>query len=249
MKKVSIVIPAKNEENRIGNTLDAILKLDYPDFEVIVVDNGSTDKTMDVVRNHPKVILLSQPLKGVQNVREMGRKHAKGEMIACLDADCVPHPDWLTQGVKYFDDEKVVAVSGPYDYYDSGAAFRFMTTFWQKYIYTSLHIFVHHILHHGAVFIFGNAMIRASALEKIGGYDTTIQFYGDDTDTAKRLSAVGKLLFKPALTIDSSSRRFKEQGILDVLWKYFINYFWVLIAGHPYTKKPLDAELRIKASK
>jgi glycosyltransferase involved in cell wall biosynthesis len=248
MKKVSIVIPAKNEELRIGDTLESVLALDYPDFEVIVVDNGSTDRTMEVVRNYPKVILLSQPLKGVQNVREMGRQHAKGEIIGCLDADCMPHKDWLTKGVKYFENEKIVAVSAPYDYYDSGPMFRAITTFWQNYIYTSLHFFVHHILHHGAVFIFGNALIRASALEKIGGYDTSIQFYGDDTDTAKRLSAVGKLLFKPSLTIASSSRRFKEQGISDVLWKYFINYFWVLIAGHPYTKKPLDAELRMKKS-
>lgn len=246
MKKVSIIIPAKNEEARIGETLRAILAIDYPNFEVIVVDNASTDRTVAVVKEFPTVILLHENRKGVQNVRETGRKHATGEIIGCLDADCIPDKNWIRKGVAYFEDEKIVAVSGPYDYYDSGSLFRAITTFWQKYVYTSLHFVVHRIFHYGAVFIFGNAMIRANALEKIGGYDTSIQFYGDDTDTAKRLSAVGNLLFKSDFTTRSSSRRFSEQGVVDVLWKYFINYFWVLFSGHPYSKKLPDAELRIK---
>jgi glycosyltransferase involved in cell wall biosynthesis len=126
--KVSVVIPAYNEENWVGKTLEAVLKVDYPDFEVIVVDNASIDKTSEVVETYvkkdPRVKLVHQPKKGLLNAREAGRLEATGDIIAQLDADCLPAPDWISKAVKYFDDENIVGVSGPYRLYDATPAMR-----------------------------------------------------------------------------------------------------------------------------
>ena len=234
--KISIVIPAYNEASKIEKTLEAVCAQDYPHYEVIVVDNNSSDNTSGIARRFKDVKVLLEERAGVQFARECGRRAATGEFIACLDADCMPPSNWLSDAVRYFKNDRIVAVSGPYNYYDSGSLFRFVTLVWQKIVYVAMHFVIQNIFGYAAVFIFGNAVIRASALNKIGGYDTSIRFYGDDTDTAKRLTTVGRVLFKPGLVVNSSSRRFANQGVVDVLWHYFINFVWVIIFKRPFEK-------------
>jgi glycosyltransferase involved in cell wall biosynthesis len=220
MKKVSIIIPAHNEEKYIGKTIEAVQKIDYPDFEIIVVDNNSTDRTTEIAKSYPGVKVLFEPNKGTQWTRERGRKEATGEIIGNLDADCIPHKDWLKVGVKYFDDPRVVTVTGPYNYHDASPSFRFITLHFQRFIY-KLTNFVLHMTGQGGVLVGGNCLLRHETLKKIGGYDTSITFYGDDTDTVKRMTKYGKAVFSNDMIIDSSARRFKNLGITRVLWNYF----------------------------
>jgi peptidoglycan/xylan/chitin deacetylase (PgdA/CDA1 family) len=70
-------------------------------------------------------------------------------------------------------------------------------------------------------------------LEKIGGFNRRIKFYGEDTDIAKRVSRAGKVAFIDNLYIMTSARRFIQQGILKTVFIYFINYFSVLLFNHP----------------
>src|SRR3990167_5374338 len=107
--KVSVVIPAYNEEKWIGQTLEAILEQDYQDFEVIVVDNASTDKTSDIVKlfKDARITLINEPKKGILYAREAGRKIATGDILAQLDADCLTKKDWISNAVKKFENEKV----------------------------------------------------------------------------------------------------------------------------------------------
>lgn len=224
--KISIIIPAHNEESSIEATLKAALSQDYPDFEVILVDNNCIDKTAEIAKSMG-VKVFSEKNKGTQWARERGRKEATGEVIANIDADCLPDPDWLKSGVKYFSSPDVVSVGGPYDYYDAKLGFRKFSLFFQKNIYSSFNILMQ-FFHRGAVSIGGNVFFRAKTLEKIGGYDTSFVFYGDDTDTAKRISKEGEVIFDRNLIVKSSARRLKTQGSLKTSIIYIYHFFKII---------------------
>jgi len=80
----------------------------------------------------------------------------------------------------------------------------------------------------------GNLFVRAEALKTIGGYNTAIAFYGDDTDTGNRLVSLGKVIYKNDVVVKSSARRFRQLGALATLWHYIINYIWVIIFKKPF---------------
>lgn len=116
---ISIVFATYNAEKIAHRTLDSLAKLKYPNYEVIVVDNGSPDKTRKVIRDfiktHPKVSirLVSKRLnvgKGAA-INYGVKNYAKGEFIMMLDDDSVLHPMALRNVVRYFDDPKVVGVA------------------------------------------------------------------------------------------------------------------------------------------
>jgi glycosyltransferase involved in cell wall biosynthesis len=232
--KFSVIIPAYNEEQYIEKALQAILAQDYPDFEVIVVDNNSTDKTYEVANDFAEklqssgklnvpIIVIKESQIGIMAACERGRSVAKGDVIARLDADCLPDRDWLVKAAKLFTNEKVVAVSGPYDFYDASRAFRVISDSHQRYLYSPVNIILQ-LLHMGAMTIGGNSMFRAVALEEIGGFDKTITFYGDDTNIARRIAKIGKVVFNRDLTMRTSARRFKKEGTIRTQSRY-VYYF------------------------
>lgn len=235
--RVSVIIPAHNEAGYIRETLEAILNQDYAgEFEVIVVDNASNDNTSEMVQKFGSVKLLREERKGVQFARECGRKEAQGEILAYTDSATIPSRDWLRKGVAHFSHPAVAGVSGPIFYHDLRRATRFITSWTQKIFYKGAHFLVHDVFRRGAVMMGGNSFIRAKALEEISGFDTTIVFYGDDTDTARRLSKVGKILFRNDLVMTSYARRFKRQGLVKTFTIYLINFFWVLIFKKPFSR-------------
>jgi glycosyltransferase involved in cell wall biosynthesis len=229
--KVSVVIPAHNEQLYIGKALRALLAQDYPDFEVIVVSNNSTDMTEKIAGEFP-VTVLNEPRKGTMWACECGRLAAKGEIIVRMDADCVPDPDWLSKGAAHFRDPRVSAATGPYLYYDANIVFCSVASFIERYIYSVVHGILD-LFHAGAIMFGGNSFMRASALEKIGGFDTSITFYGDDTDVAKRMSAVGSVYYDKSLTIKSSARRFHSQGTLNLCFLYLKNFLKIIFKKSP----------------
>jgi hypothetical protein len=77
-------------------------------------------------------------------------------------------------------------------------------------------------------------------MEKIGGYDTTIEFYGEDTDIAKRIFKVGEVKWTFDLPMYTSGRRLRKEGIITMGLKYAINYLWPIIFGRPFTTKYKD---------
>jgi len=233
--KVSIVIPAYNEEKYIEKTLAAALAQDYYNFEVIVVDNNSTDKTAEIVRKFPEARLVQEKNQGLTWARERGRLEAKGSIIANLDADCIPPKDWVRKSVKYFENKKVVAVTGPYSYYDGKLYFRVSSKLTQKLIYSLVHLILHDLFRKGTVMIGGNNFVRVEALQAIGGFNTKIKFYGEDTDLGKRLLKVGKIKYLNEIAIPSSARRFKNKGVVNIFFKYVINHFWMTFLGRPFS--------------
>lgn len=112
---VSIVIPAFNEEKYIEQSLCAVRQLDYPKdrLEIIVVDNGSTDATVKIANRYADKVLVCPGVR-VGAVRNMGVRHARGEIIAFIDSDCVPDAGWLKKSLEYMKVNSCDAVGGIY---------------------------------------------------------------------------------------------------------------------------------------
>jgi GT2 family glycosyltransferase len=81
------------------------------------------------------------------------------------------------------------------------------------------------LINKGATLIGGNNFIRSDILKKTGGYNTDLTFYGEDTDTAKRVSAHGKVIFSPKVVMKTSARRFKSEGTFNLMFKYWFHFF------------------------
>jgi cellulose synthase/poly-beta-1,6-N-acetylglucosamine synthase-like glycosyltransferase len=240
---LSFSIPAHNEEDRIGGCLEAIRReaaVAGVAVEIVVVNNASTDKTAEVAGRIPGVKVVREDRKGLLFARERGAKETTGELIANIDADTKLTPDWIKKVLKAFeDDPDLVGYSGPFIYYDLPWVSRVATRLWYI-IGHSFHVIWRIFTGREAMLQGGNFVLRRSALEKIGGFDTTISFYGEDTDIAKRMSKVGKVRFSFNLPILASGRRMAKDGVFITGWRYAINHFWVLAFDQPYTKEYSD---------
>jgi glycosyltransferase involved in cell wall biosynthesis len=104
MKKISIIIPAKNEAGYIEKCLDSISKLNYPKelYEVILADNGSSDRTVSIAEPYLDKIVVLPDKQTISAVRNGGVTEASGEILVFIDADCTVAPDWLNCAEKYF---------------------------------------------------------------------------------------------------------------------------------------------------
>ena len=110
---VSIIVPAYNEEENIAETIEGLLAMDYPEFEIIVVDDGSTDRTYEIAKRYegPRVKVFKKPNGGKASALNFGMKHVRYDFVACMDADSVPARDALRELMKFFSDERVGAVT------------------------------------------------------------------------------------------------------------------------------------------
>ena len=237
--RLSFVIPAYNEEAYLPACLDAIF-LQIKDVpggaEVIVVNNASTDKTREVALRYPGVKLVDEPQKGLTFARQAGFKACTGELIANVDSDSRLTPGWVDTVLEAFDtQEKLVAISGPLVYYDLQPSQRFSVQifYWVAFM---IYVLNRYILRAGSMVQGGNFVLKRSGLEAIGGFDTTISFYGEDTDIARRMNRVGKVEFTLKLKMFSSARRLKQEGMLTIAWRYTINYFWTTFRKKPFTE-------------
>ena len=229
---VSLVIPAYNEEKYIGKCLDSVISSGSKFFEIVVIDNGSTDKTREVVESYRNVRIITEEKKGVMFARQRGVDETSGEIIAFIDADTIMLSGWYEQIVKRFSEDLIlVSLSGPYIYED--------VSLWSKILiwifYYLIALPVYFIL--GYTAIFGNFAIRRSVLNKMGGLNTDIVFYGDDTDTVQRAHKFGKTVFSMDFNIKTSSRRFEQEGIVFTAWRYMINFVHIVLFKKPHNNK------------
>ena len=223
--KVSVVIPAYNEEKYIEKTLQAVLAQDYPNFEVIVVDNGSTDRTSEIVKKYlnPKLKIVEEPSIGITFARQRGLVESTGEIVAQLDADCIPEPWWISRGVNFLiKKDNAVSISGPYVFYDYGKI-RKNILFILSVIFQNAYNIFGKLFGFGGFILGGNTLIKIDLLKKSGGYDTKIKFYGEDTDVGNRISKFGKTYYSRKMYCKSSARRFIRIGFLKMLFLYCRN--------------------------
>jgi GT2 family glycosyltransferase len=110
--RISVVVCSYNGSRTIRDTLEGLKKVRYPDFEVIVVDDGSTDSTASIAAEYD-VKLIRTPNRGLSSARNTGWQAATGEIVAYTDDDAYPDPDWLTYLAEGFRSGEYVAIGGP----------------------------------------------------------------------------------------------------------------------------------------
>ncbi|UCE28799.1 MAG: glycosyltransferase family 2 protein [Candidatus Bathyarchaeota archaeon] len=112
---VTVIVPAYNEEITIGKTIDALLGLSYVNKEIIIVDDGSTDRTFEVAKKYAKsdsTRVVTKPNGGKWDALNTGIKLAKGEFIICIDADTLLDPNAIQNLIRHFGDPDIAAVAG-----------------------------------------------------------------------------------------------------------------------------------------
>jgi glycosyltransferase involved in cell wall biosynthesis len=240
---LSFVIPAYNEECYLAACIDAIILqtrgLEHI-TEIIVVNNASTDGTREVALRYPQVKLVDEPRKGLTHARQAGFLATTGALVANVDADSRLTPGWVDRVLAAFRaNSELAAFSGPLVYYDLASHQRlavhvFYLTAWMTYVTNR------YILRVGSMVQGGNFVVSRAALERIGGFNLAITFYGEDTDIARRLHDVGDVLFTFDLKMFSSARRLKHEGMFTMAARYSINYFWTTFLKRPYTHEHID---------
>ncbi len=241
--KISFVIPAYNEENYIVDCLKTLvlrIKNSGISAEIIVVNNASTDQTKQMAFQFPKVQVLDETRKGLSRARQAGYKASSGDLIANVDADTRLPEGWIETVIAEFSkNKKLVALSGPQVFYDVPKRVHYWTRVF--YMFTFLGYFLNRFVFHTSSFLQGgNFVIRRSALKKIGGYNEEFDFYGEDADIAHRLHKVGQVKFTLKFPIFASGRRILAEGKFTMAFRYFLNYFWTIFLGRPYTQQSLD---------
>lgn len=241
--RLSFVIPAYNEASYLGACLESIIgeiERSAHDAEIVVVNNASTDETKAVALSHPDVVVVDEPRKGIVWARDAGYRAAKGDLIANIDADNLLPTGWLDKVFSEFSrNPKMVALSGPLVYYDLPWIYRLQTRVFYLIGYAT-YLLNHFVLRKGGMLQGGNFVLRRSALEAIGGYDTRIEFYGEDTDVARRMQTAGRIKFTFRLPMYSSGRRMAKEGLFITGLRYAVNYLWIIFFKRPYHTKSTD---------
>lgn len=234
--RVSFVIPAYNEERRLPHCLAAVereLARTPCDAEVVVVNNASTDRTGDIARGYSWVRVVDEPSKGLVRARHAGYRATTGELVANVDADTMLPEGWLATVLEEFgSDKNLAALSGPFIYHDLSFFHRMLTKIFYFFGYLS-YLVNHYVLRGGAMLQGGNFIIRREHFDRVGGFDTSIEFYGEDTDVARRISKAGKVKWTFNLPMYASGRRLKHEGAFMTGVRYAVNYFYVLLRGKP----------------
>ncbi|MBE9223967.1 glycosyltransferase family 2 protein [Phormidium sp. LEGE 05292] len=112
MSKISAIICTHNREKYLGAAIDSLLAQDFPDYEIIVVDNASSDRTREIVQARPSVKYVYEQITGLSVARNTGAKSATSQILAYLDDDAVANPNWLSVLYAAYQSNEKLAIAG-----------------------------------------------------------------------------------------------------------------------------------------
>lgn len=218
-KYVSIVVPVYNGERTIEECIKSLLNLDYPKekYEIIMVDNNSTDNTVEIMKRYP-VRLLHEKKQGPYAARNLGIKNASGEIVAFTDADCIADKGWLRQLIKNFKGATIAGVGGEILSYNPKTL---VEQYSDKSGILSQKIFFNSKFR-GLKMPFiatANAAYKKGILNEIGLFDDSF-LIGGDVDLAWRVSSKGyRIVYAPKALIFH-----KHRTTPYALFKQFFGY-------------------------
>ena len=190
--KVSVIVPAYNEQLTVTRTIENLLMSDYPLLDIVFVDDGSKDQTFANVKaafSHlDNVQILTKPNGGKASALNFGISKASGEILVCIDADTLLLPDAISKMVPYFVDSEVGAVAGNVQV---GNALNLLTN-WQKMEYITSQNFERRALDYvNAILVVPGAIgaFRKTAIDQINGFTTDT--LAEDCDLTVRLHRAG----------------------------------------------------------
>jgi len=242
--RFSVIVCAHNEARYLPACLHSLLAQTRCPDEILVVNNASSDETRAVALQVPHVRVVDEPRKGLVIARETGRLSSTGDVLVYVDADCRAPLTWLSRIEARFEaDRELLALSGPYRFYDWDWWGRLLIRAYDFTLAPATQLLVKHLLRIGTVFYGGNFAVRREALDRIGGFDTSIEFHGEDTNLGRRLFAVGKVGLFHDCFLHTSARRYVAMGKGTVIRLYVRNFTSELLHHRPKDATHLDVRI------
>lgn len=212
--KVSVVVCNYNGAETLDETLRSLLVLDYPDYEIVYVDDGSTDRSLEIARRHePRIRIIAEENKGLSAARNVGAREAKGSIVAYTDSDAYADPDWLFHLVQTLESRDAAAVGGPnLTPASDGLVAQFIALCpGNPTVVLKDNVEADHIA--GV-----NMAFRRDILLGIGGFDPVHRKAGDDVDICWRIEDAGyTLVYSPTAIVwhhrRPSVRRYVRQQL------------------------------------
>jgi len=235
---ISVIIPAHNEEELLPLCLQSLKEQKFfANYEVIVVDNASTDETVEIAKKF-KAKLLYEKKRGVGFARQKGFSRARGKIIASTDADTVLPKDWLEKIYLTFrENPEVIGVTGRVDFFGQHKKRLFLVN-----IFAPVFKFLSRIISFKRYFVAGaNFAIKKDIFQKIGGFNTSLAIE-EDTDLAIRARKFGKFIFRKDLYVITSARRWQKnlsswKGVKKIFNIHFLNFIWQIFFKKPKVNK------------
>jgi len=239
--RISVIVCAYNEQDYVAACLQSVLAQSRAPDEVLLVNNASTDGTRWIAERIRGVTVVDEWRRGLVHAREAGRRRATGDLLVYVDADSRLPAGWLEHVEAVFDRRPgLVAMSGAFRYYDWHWRGRALVRVYDLTVAPLTHLLVHHVLGIGAVLYGGAFCVRRWALDAIQGFDTSIDFHGEDANLGRRLTRVGHVRLSARRRVLTSARRFRAHGAGAVCRLYVRNFWWELVRHRPLDSRHVD---------
>jgi cellulose synthase/poly-beta-1,6-N-acetylglucosamine synthase-like glycosyltransferase len=222
---ISVIIPAYNAASTIRDTIEALLNQNYPKnkYEIIVVDDGSEDNTVKIVKSYKRVRLIQQKHKGPAATRNLGAKKAKGSILLFTDSDCIPSRNWIRNMIESFKDSEIVGVSGTYKTLNKESIVaRFIGyEIARNHEVMKKQKYIDFIGSYSAAY-------RKDIFLKFGGFDESFPIAsGEDPELSFRISKAGyKMFFQPKAYVyhrhPDSLKKFLKQQFWRGYWRVLL---------------------------
>ena len=221
---ISVVVPIFNSEKTIIRCINALKKLNYKKFEIILVDDGSTDFTPSIIKEIPdkRFKYFHQENAGPAAARNLGAKQAKGDILAFMDSDCVPYSNWLNKIEKHFKDKEVIGVEG------------YVKTDKMSILTQSVRV------DKGGRYLTANIFYRKKEFlqEK---FDEQFKFaFREDSDLGLRMAKRGKIIFEKTAKIYHIPREINLFSLMKRQKMYYFDPLFVKKHGNVTKRSFLD---------
>lgn len=220
--KISVIIPAHNEEDYIGATLDALNRQDYPNCEIVAVTNGCTDRTAEVARDKCQR-LVTLEAKGLGVSRNLGARVATGDLLVFLDADTILEPHALRIIAEHFTERHAGGtLKGQPD----------SNRFAYRVIY-GLKNFIHRfVVRNGSS---GVIICWKKQFASVGGFDERLELR-ENSELIRRLKRFGRYKYIGITAATTSMRRYERRGVKHIVWLWIKLWFLSLFSDLSHRK-------------
>jgi len=222
---ISVIIPAYNAEKLISSCLNALndQTISRTDYEILIVDDGSTDKTAGIVGGFENVKLIQQENRGPAGARNNGAKNSNGDIILFTDSDCIPEKNWVEEMIRPFnDDPEIVGVKGIYRTDQKELIARFVQAEYEdKYDVLKRDQYIDFVDTYSAGF-------KRKVFLEFDGYDTSFPVAcAEDVELSFRIASKGyKIVFNPRAVVTHTH----PNCFISYLKKKYNFAFWRILA-------------------
>jgi len=199
MPEISVIIPVYNKEKYIKNTLKSVLRQDFTDYEIIIIDDGSTDRSIEIIKelNLPDIQIIQQANQGVAVARNKGAEMATGKILSFLDADDLWLPNHLSEIKKLSENFKEAAFfATAYQIKYQNGLKDFVYKFTPSYQLLSQY---YQYSYRFPLFFTSNFAVKKDIFQQTGGFKTGID--AEDTEYFLRLGAQYALGYATKITM------------------------------------------------